>query len=87
MDKFLAPHTPEAAAHNHLRYSPIFLFSFIFSSYFPYSENWFNWDSDHPSFNETLVAGGASYHAFERYLSGADLFLHPCTRDELESIL
>ncbi|KAF8238687.1 hypothetical protein L208DRAFT_1221608, partial [Tricholoma matsutake] len=69
MDKFLAPHTPEAAAHNHL------------------SENWFNWDSDHPSFNETLVAGGASYHAFERYLSGADLFLHPCTRDELESIL
>ncbi|GLB33819.1 putative calcineurin-like phosphoesterase [Lyophyllum shimeji] len=69
MDKFLAPHTPEAAAHIHL------------------SENWLNWDSDHPSINETLVAGCASYRAFDRYLSGADLFLHPRNRAELESIL
>ncbi|RDB22728.1 hypothetical protein Hypma_010189 [Hypsizygus marmoreus] len=69
MDKFLAPHTPEATAHTHL------------------SENWFNWDSDHPSINETLVAGCASYRAFDRYLSGADLFLRPRTRSELESIL
>ncbi|KAG6814188.1 hypothetical protein H0H92_000865 [Tricholoma furcatifolium] len=69
MDKFLAPHSPEAAAHIHL------------------SENWLNWDSDHPSINETLVAGCASYRAFDRYLSGADLFLHPRNRGELESIL
>ncbi|KAF9462659.1 hypothetical protein BDZ94DRAFT_1260932 [Collybia nuda] len=69
MDKFLAPHTPEATAHTQL------------------SDNWFSWDSDHPSVNETLVAGCASYRAFERYLSGADLFLHPRTRTELESIL
>ncbi|KAF8076399.1 hypothetical protein FPV67DRAFT_1618144 [Lyophyllum atratum] len=69
MDKFLAPHTPEATAHTHL------------------SENWLSWDSDHPSINETLVAGCASYRAFDRYLSGVDLFLHPRTRAELESIL
>ncbi|KAI6036626.1 hypothetical protein BKA83DRAFT_4165553 [Pisolithus microcarpus] len=33
------------------------------------TENWFTWDQDHPSFNETLVAGCASYQAFNRYLS------------------
>ncbi|KAG5343115.1 hypothetical protein J132_08471 [Termitomyces sp. J132] len=51
------------------------------------SENWFSWDSEHPSINETLVAGCASYRAFDRYLGGADLFLHPRNRTELESIL
>ncbi|KAF8655214.1 hypothetical protein AX16_003121 [Volvariella volvacea WC 439] len=51
------------------------------------NENWFSWDTEHPSMNETLVAGCASYRAFERYLSGADLFLVPRTRSELESIL
>jgi hypothetical protein len=87
MDKFLAPHTPEATAHTQLRYvlQP-FLPAACLDIYFD-SENWFSWDSDHPSINETLVAGCASYRAFERYLSGADLFLHPRTRTELESIL
>lgn len=69
MDKFLAPHSPEAVAHTHL------------------TENWFSWDTDHPSMDETLVAGCASYRAFDRFLSGADLFLRPRTRTELESIL
>jgi len=69
MDRFLAPHTPEALAHNHL------------------TENWFNWDTDHPSLDETLIAGCASYAALSRYLSGADLFLLPRARSELERIL
>ncbi|KIJ69455.1 hypothetical protein HYDPIDRAFT_80879 [Hydnomerulius pinastri MD-312] len=69
MDRFLAPHTSEAMAHNHL------------------TENWFTWDQDHPSFNETLVAGCASYQAFNRYLSGSDLFIVPRSRSELESVL
>ncbi|KAF4574592.1 hypothetical protein EYR36_005940 [Pleurotus pulmonarius] len=51
------------------------------------SENWFGWDVEHPSLDETLVAGCASYRAFNRYLSGADLFILPRTRTELESIL
>ncbi|KAK2466219.1 hypothetical protein APHAL10511_001861 [Amanita phalloides] len=69
MDRFLAPHTPEALAHFHL------------------TENWPNWNLDHPSIDEDLIAGCASYRAFDRYLSGADLFLPPRTRTELESIL
>ncbi|KAH7930826.1 hypothetical protein BV22DRAFT_1042931 [Leucogyrophana mollusca] len=69
MDRFLAPHTSEAMAHNHL------------------TENWFTWDTEHPSFNETLVAGCASYQAFTRYLAGSDLFILPRSRSELESIL
>ncbi|KAG6376107.1 hypothetical protein JVT61DRAFT_2079 [Boletus reticuloceps] len=51
------------------------------------TENWFTWDQDHPSFNETLVAGCASYQAFNRYLSGSDLFIVPRSRSELESVL
>ncbi|KAF8136313.1 hypothetical protein EV363DRAFT_728479 [Boletus edulis] len=51
------------------------------------TENWFAWDQDHPSFNETLVAGCASYQAFNRYLSGSDLFIVPRSRSELESVL
>ncbi|KAH0830528.1 hypothetical protein J3R83DRAFT_1980 [Lanmaoa asiatica] len=51
------------------------------------TENWFTWDQDHPSFNETLVAGCASYQAFNRYLSGLDLFIVPRSRGELESVL
>ncbi|THV08538.1 hypothetical protein K435DRAFT_708402 [Dendrothele bispora CBS 962.96] len=69
MDKFLAPHSPEAVAH----------------SYF--CENYFNWDATQTSFDEALVAGCASYRAFDRYLSGADLFILPRNRSELESIL
>jgi len=66
MDRFLAPHTPEALAYTHL------------------TENWYDWETDSLS---TLVARGASYQAFNRYLSGTDLFLLPRTRSELESIL
>ncbi|KAI9566470.1 hypothetical protein HD554DRAFT_2323067 [Boletus coccyginus] len=51
------------------------------------TENWFTWDQHHPSFNETLVAGCASYQAFNRYLSGSDLFIVPRSRSELESVL
>ncbi|KAF8204985.1 hypothetical protein BJ912DRAFT_17136 [Pholiota molesta] len=69
MDKLLAPHTPEATAHNHL------------------SENSFDWHTDKPSVDESLISGCASYRAFDRYLSGNDLFLLPRTRLELESIL
>jgi len=85
MDRFLAPHTSEAIAHSHLTYvilpvppAPPHLF---------HSENWFTWDQHHPSFNETLVAGCASYQAFNRYLSGSDLFIVPRSRSELESVL
>ncbi|CCM02493.1 uncharacterized protein FIBRA_04594 [Fibroporia radiculosa] len=69
MDRFLAPHSPEAMAHSHL------------------NENWFSWDTDHPSLNETLISGCATYEAFKRYLSGSDLYLRPRSRTELESIL
>ncbi|KJA30267.1 hypothetical protein HYPSUDRAFT_32417 [Hypholoma sublateritium FD-334 SS-4] len=69
MDRLLAPHTPEATAHNHL------------------SENSYSWESDTPSVDESLISGCASYRAFDRYLSGNDLFLLPRTRSELESIL
>ncbi|KAF7971116.1 hypothetical protein HWV62_7164 [Athelia sp. TMB] len=51
------------------------------------TENWFNWDTEHPSMDETLIAGCAAYQAFSRYLSGTDLFLLPRTRSELESVL
>ncbi|KIM46176.1 hypothetical protein M413DRAFT_441248 [Hebeloma cylindrosporum] len=69
MDKLLAPHTPEATAHNHI------------------TENSFTWHTDQPSVDESLIAGCASYRAFDRYLSGNDIFLLPRTRSELESIL
>ncbi|KAI0722939.1 hypothetical protein C8Q76DRAFT_721036 [Earliella scabrosa] len=69
MDRFLAPQSPEALAHNHL------------------TENWFTWDQDHPSLDETLTSGCATYEAFKRYLGGADLYLVPQSRTELESVL
>lgn len=85
MDRFLAPHTSEAIAHSHLTYVP--LATPPSPSHSLHSENWFSWDQDHPSFNETLVAGCASYQAFNRYLSGLDLFIIPRSRSELESVL
>ncbi|KAI0729436.1 hypothetical protein C8Q72DRAFT_316597 [Fomitopsis betulina] len=51
------------------------------------NENWFSWDLEHPSLNETLISGCATYEAFKRYLSGSDLYLVPTTRTELESKL
>jgi len=69
MDRFLAPHTPEAIAYTHL------------------TENWFNWDAEHPSLNETLISGCASYQAFNRYLAGLDIYLVPENRPQLERVL
>ncbi|EGO01897.1 hypothetical protein SERLA73DRAFT_177498 [Serpula lacrymans var. lacrymans S7.3] len=51
------------------------------------TENWLYWDIDHPTFNETLIAGCASYQAINRYLTGSDLFIVPRSRTELERIL
>ncbi|EKM80274.1 hypothetical protein AGABI1DRAFT_113474 [Agaricus bisporus var. burnettii JB137-S8] len=67
MDKIISPHSPEAAAHNHLQ------------------ENWFSWDLD--NINESLVSNCASYSAFDRYISGADLYIVPRTQADLENIL
>ncbi|KAH9062868.1 hypothetical protein EDB87DRAFT_1806388 [Lactarius vividus] len=69
MDRFLAPHSPEAQAHSLV------------------TETSLSWDMEHPSLNETLIAGCASYQALNRYLTGADLVFHPRTRKELENIL
>ncbi|KAH8094785.1 hypothetical protein BXZ70DRAFT_896316 [Cristinia sonorae] len=69
MDRFLAPHTPEALAHSQL------------------TENWFTWDTEHPSINETLIAGCSSYQAFNRFLSGDGLYILPRSRKELETVL
>ncbi|KAK7049510.1 hypothetical protein VNI00_005541 [Paramarasmius palmivorus] len=66
MDKFYAPHTPEAVAHSQV------------------SDQWHGLD-DHT--DEALISGCASYRAFDRYLSGVDLFILPRSRSELESIL
>ncbi|KAG1820174.1 uncharacterized protein BJ212DRAFT_1338431 [Suillus subaureus] len=51
------------------------------------SEDWLDWDISHPSFDESLVAHCASYHAFDRYLSGEDLFIPPRFPSELERVL
>ncbi|KAI6106417.1 hypothetical protein EV401DRAFT_2273594 [Pisolithus croceorrhizus] len=51
------------------------------------TENWFSWDQDHPSFNETLVAGCASYQALIATSPTSDLLIVPRTRSELQSVL
>ncbi|KAI0638217.1 hypothetical protein C8Q77DRAFT_1089969 [Trametes polyzona] len=51
------------------------------------TENWFSWDQDHPNLDETVAAACATYQAFQRYLSGSDLYLVPQTRSELENVL
>ncbi|TEB30278.1 hypothetical protein FA13DRAFT_581963 [Coprinellus micaceus] len=50
-------------------------------------ENWYNWHTDHPHLDEALLSGCASYRAFQRYLSGDDIYLLPRNKFELESIL
>ena len=45
------------------------------------------WDMEHPSLDERLIAGCASYQALSRYLTGADLVFYPRTRRELENVL
>lgn len=85
LDKFLAPNTHEATAHNHLTY----VYSLIFHSAVDVatSEHWPTWHTDQPSVDESLISGCASYRAFDRYIGGKDLFLLPRMRSELESIL
>lgn len=68
MDRFLAPHSPEAIAYGYL------------------NELGSPWDAD-LSLDEALVAGCAAYQALDRYLGGADIFILPRSRTELESIL
>jgi len=87
MDKFLAPNTLEATAHNHLMYFPFLHPVIILLTLMYHRENYFTWQTDKPSVDEALISGCASYRAFDRYLTGADLFLLPRTRAELESIL
>ncbi|KAH9966116.1 hypothetical protein BC827DRAFT_1153497 [Russula dissimulans] len=70
MDRFLAPHSPEAQAHSLVTESSVT-----------------SWDMEHPSLNETLIAGCASYQALSRYLTGADLVFYPRTRKELANVL
>ncbi|KAG0709643.1 hypothetical protein DFH29DRAFT_758049, partial [Suillus ampliporus] len=51
------------------------------------SEDLLDWHISHPSFDESLVAHCASYHALDRYLSGEDLFIPPRSPSELERVL
>ncbi|KAJ8595980.1 hypothetical protein M405DRAFT_806215 [Rhizopogon salebrosus TDB-379] len=51
------------------------------------SEDWLDWDINNHSFDEFLVAHCASYHAFDRYLSGEDLCILPLSSSELERVL
>jgi len=87
MDRFLAPHSPEAQAHSLVTFVLILipnpnkqLISF-------HSESTVSWDMEYPSLNETLIAGCASYQALSRYLTGADLVFFPRTRKELRNVL
>lgn len=68
MDRFLAPHSPEALAHGYL------------------TELGSPWDAD-LSLDEALVAGCAAYQALDRYLGGADIFILPRSRTELDNVL
>jgi hypothetical protein len=50
-------------------------------------ENWFDWDATHQHLDEAFVSSCATYQAFDRYLSGADMYIPPRNRAELERIL
>ena len=87
MDRFLAPHSPEAQAHSLVTFVSTLMSIHTPTHLFSHSENSVTWDMEHPSLNETLIAGCASYQALSRYLSGADLVFYPRTRRELENVL
>ena len=87
MDRFLAPTSPEAIAHDHLTYAEIFICPSDWVANASCSENWVSWDIEHPAIDETLIAGCAAYKAFDRFLSGKDLFILPRTRNELANVL
>ncbi|TFL06003.1 hypothetical protein BDV98DRAFT_561022 [Pterulicium gracile] len=50
-------------------------------------ENGFDWDTTHQHLDEAFVSSCAAYQAFSRYISGADLYIPPRNRPELERIL
>lgn len=89
MDRFLAPHSPEAQAHSLVTFVYLSLVgaTHVANRVLNRSESSLSWDMEHPSLNETLIAGCASYQALNRYLSDADLVFHPRSRKELENIL
>jgi hypothetical protein len=91
MDRFYPSQSPEALAHNYLtcviHKRVLCAATHQAHLFFPHSENWFSWDLDHPSLPETLIAGCAAYQAFSRYLTGADLYLPPRSRKDLEHVL
>ncbi|KAJ7276412.1 hypothetical protein B0H12DRAFT_1227549 [Mycena haematopus] len=71
IDKFLAPHSPQARAHFHATENGM---------------DW-DISAIGARVEETVVAHCAAYRSFERYLSGEHIFILPQTRRELESIL
>ncbi|KAJ6515884.1 hypothetical protein C8R45DRAFT_957954 [Mycena sanguinolenta] len=71
IDKFLAPHSPQARAHFHATENGM---------------DW-DISAIGARVEETIVAHCAAYRSFERYLSGEHIFIFPTTRRELESIL
>ena len=84
MDRFFGPHSTEAIAYNSLTCATLSFcgaLNLTFSS-----ENGLTWDSDH-SVDEGLLAGCVAYQALNRFLTGADLFILPRSRTELDSIL
>lgn len=87
MDRFLAPHSPEAQAHSLVTFVLILMSNPNKQLISFHSENTVSWDMEHPSLNETLIAGCASYQALSRYLTGADLVFFPRTRKELQNVL
>jgi hypothetical protein len=87
MDRFLAPHSPEAQAHSLVTFVLISMLNPNKQLIFFHSESTVSWDMEHPSLNETLIAGCASYQALSRYLTGADLVFFPRTRKELQNVL
>lgn len=86
MDQFLAPHTPEAVAHQvtYVGHCPFPLqYTHRHRSFISTTAN--SWDYDF--LDEVLVANCASYQAVNRFLKGEDLFIIPRTRSALESVL
>jgi hypothetical protein len=94
MDRYLAPHTPEAKAHNFITYvlfpapfSPLATPVLTVYAATSHSEN-IHWEDEEQShLNEQLIALCASYTALARYIKGADIYIHPRSFAELESKL
>jgi hypothetical protein len=72
MDRFYAPHTPEALA-----------FQYLSENLF----HWDAFDTEHSSLQERLMAGCSAYQALARYLAADDVYIPPRSRRDLERIL